>query len=209
MAVEITWLGHASFRLASPESVVYIDPWKRTTQPHDADVVFVSHSHYDHCSPPDVQRVCKDDTTIIAPVDAAGALGAARAVSPGETIQVGECTVEATAAYNVGKAFHPKSNNWCGAVFTLAGVRIYYAGDTDRIDEMNDLNNVDIALLPVGGTYTLNAEQAAKVCKMISPGRAIPYHWGDIVGSQADAQAFARAVGEKAKILQPGESITV
>ena len=209
MAVEITWLGHASFRLASPGCVVYIDPWKIAGRPRDADVVFVSHSHRDHLSPPDVQRVGKDDTTILAPPDAAASLAPARTISPGETIQIGELTVETTPAYNVGKAFHPKNRNWCGAVFTLAGVRIYYSGDTDRIREMDDLKDVDVALLPVGGTYTLNAAEAAQVCKTICPGRAIPYHWGDIVGVRADAQAFAEAAGVEVNVLQPGETITV
>jgi L-ascorbate metabolism protein UlaG (beta-lactamase superfamily) len=209
MSVEITWLGHASFRLAAEGRVVYVDPWKLNDSPHDADLVFVSHSHYDHCSPDDVRAVAKDDTTILAPADAAASLCPARAVAPGETIQLGELTVETVPAYNVGKKFHPKRQNWCGAVFTLGGVRIYYAGDTDRIDEMDDLKNVDVALLPVGGTYTLNADEAAEVCKAMSPRRAIPYHWGDIVGSRADAQAFADAAGVEVSILQPGDTITV
>jgi L-ascorbate metabolism protein UlaG (beta-lactamase superfamily) len=209
MSVDITWLGHASFRLAAPGCVVYVDPWKLTEPRHDADVVFVSHSHYDHCSPDDVRGVAKDDTTILAPADAAASLSSARAVAPGETIQLGELIVETVAAYNVGKTFHPKNQNWCGAVFTLGGVRIYYAGDTDPIDEMNNLKDVDVALLPVGGTYTLSAVEAADVCKMMSPRRAIPYHWGDIVGSRVDAQAFADAVSVEVNVMQPGETITV
>jgi L-ascorbate metabolism protein UlaG (beta-lactamase superfamily) len=209
MSVEITWLKHASFRLASEGCVVYIDPWKLTTKPHDADVVFISHSHYDHCSPPDVQNVGKDDTTILAPADAAASLAPVKTISPGETIQIGELTVETTASYNVSKAFHPKNQNWCGAVFILAGIRIYYAGDTDRIPEMDDLKDVDVALLPVGGTYTMNAVEAAQACKTICPRRAIPYHWGEIVGSQADAKAFAEAAGVEVNVLQPGDTITV
>ncbi|MBN1943520.1 MAG: MBL fold metallo-hydrolase [Phycisphaerae bacterium] len=209
MSVEITWLGHASFRLASPGCVLYIDPWKITGQPHDADVVFVSHSHYDHCSPPDVQHVGKDGTEILAPPDAADSLASARVIAPGETIRLSGATIEPTPAYNLRKPFHPKANGWCGAVFTLGGVRVYYAGDTDRIPEMDHLKNVDVALLPVGGTYTLNAAEAAEVCKAIGSPKAIPYHWGDIVGKLSDAQAFADAVGDAAHVLQPGETITV
>ena len=155
MPVEIQWINHASFRIAGAAGVLYIDPWKLSGSPHDADVVFVSHDHYDHCSPDDVAKVSKDDTTIVAPTGAAETLGAANAVTPGDRVTIQDITVEAVAAYNVGKQFHPKANNWCGAVVTIDGVRIYYAGDTDQVPEMSDLADIDVALLPVGGTYTL------------------------------------------------------
>ncbi|MBN1555863.1 MAG: MBL fold metallo-hydrolase [Phycisphaerae bacterium] len=209
MSANITWIGHASFRLAWEGCVVYIDPWKLPTHPHDADVVFISHSHYDHCSPEDVRHVATDAMEILAPTDTAGKLPSARAITPGETIRIGELTVETVPAYNIGKSFHPKQQQWCGAVFTREQIRVYYAGDTDRIPEMNELQNVDVALLPVGGTYTLDAKEAAEVCRTMSPRLAIPYHWGDIVGSQTDAQRFADAAGGGARILQPGETITV
>ena len=113
------------------------------------------------------------------------------------------------AAYNVGKAFHPKDNRWCGAVFTLAGKRIYYAGDTDLVPEMSELNDVDLALLPVGGTYTLDAGEAAAACKQIGCKAAVPYHWGDIVGSSQDAEKFAADAGCTVHVLRPGESLTI
>jgi len=209
MSVEITWIGHASFRIAGDGSVVYVDPWKLTDAPHDADVVFVSHSHYDHCSPEDIQKVSKESTTIIAPGDTITKLRAANAVTPGERLTVNDVTIEAVAAYNVGKAFHPKGNNWCGAVITIGGKRVYYAGDTDLIPEMNDLKDVDVALLPVGGTYTLNAAEAAKACSAIGCAAAVPYHWGDIVGSQSDARKFADSACCQTHVLQPGESMTL
>lgn len=208
MPVEIKWIGHASFRIAGGGSVVYIDPWKLADSPRDADVVFVSHSHYDHCSPPDVRKVAKDDTVIIAPGDTIKQLGAANAVTPGDRVTVKEITVEAVAAYNIDKAFHPKGNNWVGAVITVEAKRVYYAGDTDLIPEMSDLKDVGVALLPVGGTYTLNAEQAAQACKAIGCAAAIPYHWGDIVGSSADADKFAAAAC-RVHVLQPGQSVTI
>jgi len=209
MAVEITWLGHASFRLAGGGTVVYIDPWKLAGAPHDADLVFVSHSHHDHFSPPDIEKVSKDDTAIIAPGDVIEQLHAANAVTPGEQVSVKDVQVEGVAAYNIGKRFHPKANAWCGAVITLAGKRVYYAGDTDLIPEMSDLKDVDVALLPVGGTYTLDAAEAAEACEAIGCGLAVPYHWGDIVGSADDARRFASAAQCKVKILQPGESVTL
>jgi len=209
MPVEITWIGHASFRIAGAETVVYIDPWKLPDAPHDADVVVVSHAHYDHCSPDDVAKVSKADTAIIAPADTISQLKAANAVTPGESMTIKGVTVEAVAAYNVGKAFHPKANNWIGAVLTLDGKRIYYAGDTDLIPEMSDLKDVDLALLPVGGTYTLNASEAATACEVIGCKAVVPYHWGDIVGSADDAEMLAEAVSCTAHVLRPGQSVTL
>ncbi len=209
MSVEITWIGHASFRIAGAEGVVYIDPWKLTDSPHDADVVFVSHSHHDHCSADDVAKVSKDATAVIAPAETIAKLACANAVAPGENITIKGITIEAVAAYNVSKSFHPRSNNWCGAVLTLEGKRIYYAGDTDLIDEMSDLTDVDLALLPVGGTYTLDAARAAEACRAIGAKAAIPYHWGDIVGSVSDAEQFARSAGGEVHVLQPGDSISI
>jgi L-ascorbate metabolism protein UlaG (beta-lactamase superfamily) len=209
MSLEITWYNHASFRLAGAGCVVYIDPWKLPRAPHDADVVFVSHSHYDHCSPEDIKKVSRDETSLIAPADTIAKLSAANAVAPGERLTLHEVTVETVAAYNIGKTFHPAGNPWCGAVFTLAGLRVYYAGDTDLIPEMSDLRDVDLALLPVGGTYTLTAGEAARACEAIGCKRAVPYHWGDIVGEASDAETFARQAPCEVTILQPGQSVTI
>jgi L-ascorbate metabolism protein UlaG (beta-lactamase superfamily) len=205
MSTKIHWIHHASFRLSTPDCCLYIDPWKLTSEPHDADVIFISHNHYDHCSPEDIKKVSNDATAIIAPAETIKELHAANAVAPGERMTIKDVTIEAVAAYNVGKRFHPASNHWCGAVFTLGPQRIYYAGDTDLIPEMADLQDIDVALLPVGGTYTLDAAEAADACRAIDCPVAIPYHWGDIVGSMADAQAFHDAAGCEVRLLQPGE----
>ncbi len=209
MPVDVTWLGHASFRIAAEESVVYIDPWKLDVEPHDADVVVVSHSHHDHLSPEDVARVSNEDTAIVAPGDAVARLAAVNAVTPGDRLTIRDVTVEAVAAYNVGKQFHPKANNWIGVVLTIGDKRVYYAGDTDLIPEMSDLNDVDLALLPVGGTYTLTAEEAIEAGKAIGCAVAVPYHWGDIVGSEADARRFVEGAPCDARLLQPGETTTL
>lgn len=207
MSVEIKWLGHASFRISSDSTVVYIDPWKLSESPHDADVIFVSHSHYDHCSAPDIVKISKDDTAIVAPEDTIEKLHATNAVTPGENIYIKDVSIETVAAYNIGKTFHLRDSNWVGAVFTIDGKRIYYAGDTDLIPEMSDLKDVDLALLPVGGTYTLDGAQAAKACKSIGCKLALPYHWGDIVGTDSDADEFAQQADCEVKILQPGQSL--
>ena len=118
-------------------------------------------------------------------------------------------SVTGVAAYNPNKRFHAKGNNWLGFVIEIGSVRIYYAGDTDLTDEMKSLRDIDIALLPVGGTYTLNAFEAVRACEAISPKAAIPYHWGDIVGSAADAQAFTDNAPCPVHLLRPGDSVTV
>ena len=209
MAVEIKWISHASFRIESDREVLYIDPWKLPESPKDADIVFVSHSHHDHCSPEDVEKVVKDGTVVVAPGETVSALQGAEVIELGDQITVKSITIEAVAAYNIGKKFHPKANRWCGAVVSIGGKRIYYAGDTDLIPEMTDLSDIDVALLPVGGTYTLDAEEASKACKQIGCRAAIPYHWGDIVGSSSDAAAFASHAGCEVYVLQPGQSVMV
>lgn len=209
MPVEIKWINHASFRIAAGANVLYIDPWKVPDAPHDADVVFVSHSHYDHCSPIDIMKVAKPDTVILCPAETVRKIGSASAVDPGQETTVKEIVVETVAAYNIGKAFHPRGHNWCGAVFTIGGRRIYYSGDTDLVPEMSDLKDVDMALLPVGGTYTLDSAAAARACKAIGCKAAIPYHWGDVVGDRADADAFAQAAPCIVHVLEPGQSVTI
>ncbi len=207
MSVELTWFHHASFRVASAEAVLYIDPWKIDEARHDADLVFVSHSHYDHCSPEDISKVSGEKTAIVAPAETIEKLAAANAATPGESLYLKDIQIEPVAAYNVGKAFHPQENNWLGAVFTVTDKRIYYAGDTDLIPEMNDLREIDLALLPVGGTYTLDADQAAKAVRAIECRQAVPYHWGEIVGDIADARRFIEAVGDRGKLLEPGQTM--
>jgi L-ascorbate metabolism protein UlaG (beta-lactamase superfamily) len=128
---------------------------------------------------------------------------------PGLTVEFGNVKVSGVAAYNPDKQFHPKANNWAGFVIEVGSQRIYYAGDTDLTEEMKALKEIDIALLPVGGTYTMDAAQAAEATKYIKPKRAIPYHWGDIVGGRADAEKFAAAAECKVQILSPGETTNI
>jgi L-ascorbate metabolism protein UlaG (beta-lactamase superfamily) len=211
MSLEITWLKHASFRLASKkdETVIYIDPWKIAAQPHDADVVFISHDHFDHCSPQDVKNISKPDGIVIGPADAAGQFSTGKAISPGQSIILGPITIEAVPAYNIGKTFHPKEKGWCGAIISLAGQRVYFAGDTDFIPEMKELHDIDLALLPIGGTYTMTATEAARACGDIKPSRAIPCHWGEIIGQKDDAKTFAGLAPCPVTILQPGQTFSI
>lgn len=203
MAVTIQWLNHATFRLSNGK-IIYIDPWKIAAS-DKADVVIVSHSHFDHLSPDDVARVSGPQTQVVTTPDCAEKIaGVVHSVKPGDTVAIQEVTIEAIPAYNPHKQFHPKANGWIGVVVTLEGKRIYYAGDTDLIPEMDGLTDIDVALLPVGGKYTMDAAEAAQATKRFRPRRAVPYHWGDIIGGRSDAEAFVQAAGCLVTVLQPG-----
>jgi len=199
------WLGHDSFRLDGPP-VIYFDPWKLPPGSPAADLVLVSHEHGDHCSPADVKKVSGPKTTVIANPTAATKLPGARILRPGEHLTVGQAIVEAVPAYNVskfrspGNPFHPKQAEHNGYIVTVGDERLYHAGDTDHIPEM-DSWECDVALLPVSGTYVMTAEEAAEAAKAIKPRVAVPMHWGDkeVVGTLADAERFKKLC-EKAGI---------
>jgi L-ascorbate metabolism protein UlaG (beta-lactamase superfamily) len=209
MSVKLQWFGHASFKISGGSDVIYIDPWKLKDAPHDATLVLISHSHYDHLSAPDIAKVSGHDTKLIAPGDVVKQLKKGEVLKPGQSIDVNGIKITGVPAYNPAKQFHPKSNNWLGFVVEISGKRIYYAGDTDATDEMKALKNIDLALLPAGGTYTMDANEAAEATRQFKPKQAIPYHWGDIVGSQADADKFAKSAACPVKVLSPGGEMTV
>jgi len=209
MGITIQWLGHASFKISQKDAVIYIDPWKLKEEPHDATLVLVSHSHSDHYSAGDIAKVRGPATKLIASADVAAKEGAGEALTPGLLIQSGDVRITGVPAYNPDKRFHSKQNNWLGFIIEAGGKRIYYAGDTDLTDEMKALKNIDLALLPAGGTYTLNADEAAEAANLIKPKMAIPYHWGDIVGRQDDAEKFAKSAGCEVKVMKPGQTLRV
>ncbi|MER3544719.1 MAG: Zn-dependent hydrolase [Chloroflexota bacterium] len=190
MLDKLHWLGHDSFRIDGPP-VIYIDPWQLQGRPPQADLVLVSHDHYDHCSPGDVNRVRGPKTVVIANPSAAAKLGRdVRVIRAGETQTIGDVTVEAVPAYNIGKRFHPKEAGGVGYIVTVGGTRLYFAGDTDLIPEMDQIR-CDIALLPISGTYVMTAEEAARAAGRIQPKIAIPMHYGaGVAGSEADARRF-------------------
>lgn len=209
MAVQLKWLGHASFRISEANTVIYIDPWKLKESPHDATLVLVSHSHSDHYSADDIAKVSGMTTKLVAAGDVIQQYGKGQVLKPGQTIEAAGVKLTGVPAYNPAKKFHPRANNWLGIIVEIAGKRIYYAGDTDLTNEMKALKNIDLALLPVGGTYTMTADEAADATKQFKPKQAIPYHWGDIIGGRADADAFAQKAACKVKVLEPGESMTI
>jgi L-ascorbate metabolism protein UlaG (beta-lactamase superfamily) len=199
MAKKIVWLGHDSFRVDA-EKVVYFDPYQISGGPK-ADLILVSHDHFDHCSPDDVVKVQQPKTVVITEKDSAKKLkGDVRVVKPGDTLSVGGVKVEAVPSYNVDKNFHPKKNGWLGFIVEMEGVRIYHAGDTDFIPEMKDFQ-VDIALIPVSGTYVMTADQALKATLAMKPKLAIPMHYGAIVGNEQDAEKFKKGLEGKVEVL--------
>jgi L-ascorbate metabolism protein UlaG (beta-lactamase superfamily) len=209
MSITIHWFGHASFRISGSKTV-FIDPWKLPPGSGPADVVIVSHSHYDHLSPEDVASLRGKDTAVLAPPDCLSKLkGKVTSIAPGQLHELVGVRVETVPAYNVHKQFHPKASGWVGVVVTLDGKRVYYAGDTDHVPEMGQLKSIDVALLPVGGTYTMNAAEAAAAVKAIKPARAVPYHWGDIVGARKDADDFAAKAGCPVTVLTPGGDLAL
>ncbi len=202
----ITVFTHTSIRVVCGEKVVYSDPFQMREAPHDADIVLFTHSHYDHFSPEDVEKVAKEGTVFVAPESMKGEAmkgipggKGLMTVSPGAKLDVMGISVEAVAAYNVSKAFHPKKNGWVGYVIEYEGVRTYIAGDTD-INEDNKKVRCDIALVPSGGTYTMNAREAAELVNIIKPEIAIPTHYGSIVGKDSDAREFSELVDKGIRV---------
>jgi L-ascorbate metabolism protein UlaG (beta-lactamase superfamily) len=207
--VEITWLKHDAFLLKGDGIVVAIDPYELRSVPEKADLVLVTHDHFDHCDPNSVRLVAKPDAVIVAPQNAASKLGKnVRVVKAGDVLTEKGVTIKVVPAYNVHperQRFHPKNYGGVGYLITLAGKTVYHPGDTDLIPEMDNLGQVDIALLPVSGTYVMDAQEAAEAVKRIKPTHVIPMHYGSIVGSKADAEKFAQLVAGQTTvhILEP------
>ncbi len=189
MIEKIKWLGHAGFKIKSGKTV-YIDPFK-ISEAEPADIIIITHEHFDHLSPEDIKKIQTKSTIIVTPPDCKSKIsGNIKAISPGQSVLVDGIKIEAVPAYNTNKDFHPKGNGWVGVIINMDGKRIYHAGDTDDIPEMSNLKNIDIALLPVSGTYVMTAQEAANAANRFMPKVAVPMHYGSIVGSRQDAEMF-------------------
>lgn len=197
---KIHWLGHASIRIDASKTI-YFDPWK-IKGGKQADLILITHDHYDHCSPDDVKKIQGKETVIVTVKGCADQLkGNIKIVKPGDKIEPFKgVKVEVVPSYNRAKQFHPKAKGYAGYIVEVDGVRVYHAGDTDFIEEMKTFK-VDIALLPVGGTYTMDWKDAVEAARALNPKVAIPIHWGDIVGSEEDAKSFCDALKDKSVLL--------
>lgn len=198
----ITINTHSSIRLQTPQgTVIYVDPYGFTAEPHDADLILITHTHFDHFSPEDIARVRTPNTVFVMPaynmrefIDAGFTNERATFLVPHETATpLPGIKVETVPAYNVSKRFHPKDAAWVGYVVDMGGTRVYIAGDTDDLPE-NRTIECDVALVPVGGTYTMDAREAAAFVNALKPTVAIPEHYGTVAGSAGDGKAFAKLV---------------
>ncbi|MBI3788451.1 MAG: MBL fold metallo-hydrolase [Ignavibacteriales bacterium] len=203
----IHWLGHASFRIEDGATQIYIDPWKLPPGLPKADIVFVTHAHYDHFSIEDIAKIKKDGTAFFVPKDVAYQLkGTVISVAPGQSYNVGDLKIKTIAAYNIGKQFHPKQNNWVGYIISLSTEqKIYHSGDTDSTPEMRTVVT-DFALLPCGGTYTMSGKEAGEAANIFKPHTVIPMHWGDIVGTQEEAEEVKKTFKGETIIKKPERS---
>jgi len=207
--IDLRWLGNASFLLDIGKKI-YIDPYQ--IEGEEADIILITHPHYDHCSIEDIKKLAKSGTTIVCTPDCQSKIARLdgevelKLIDVGQTLEVSGVKIGAIPAYNVNTTNHSKEERWVGYLLKVGEIVVYHAGDTDLIPEMEKLQGkVTVALLPVGGTYTMNAKQAAEAATIIKPELAIPMHYGEVVGSRADAEEFVRLCqeqGVKAQILE-------
>lgn len=197
---------HTSIRISGGSGIVYIDPFQMKEEPKDADFILVTHDHYDHFSPEDIAKVAKGDSVLVVPenmkqkasLEGAG-IGKVVTVTPGKPYDIDGLKIETVPAYNKLKPFHPKSAGWVGYIVIMDGKRIYIAGDTDVTKEAKQVK-CDIAMIPVGGTYTMDAGKAADLVNTIRPKVVIPTHYGTVVGKPGDADAFAAKVNKEVRV---------
>lgn len=196
MLQNIQVLGHNALRFVG-EKILYVDPFQLKEVERDADLVLITHSHYDHYSPEDIARISRPDTLLILPEEMRTTEksweGRVLYVKPDRTYEAAGVAFETVRAYNRDKAFHPKEKDWVGYILHWNGRRYYVAGDTDDTPEAEQVR-CDVAFLPVGGTYTMNVEEAAALARKLRPRLAVPVHYGSIVGDKEDGLRFAEAL---------------
>ena len=206
MTEKIRVFTHNSIGIESDAGMIYVDPFQKKDSPKDASFILITHDHYDHFSAEDIEKVAGPDTVLIVPEkmkgkagEAAGMVRKTVTVKPNEAYEIEGLKIETVAAYNTLKPFHPKSAGWVGYILLVDGKRIYIAGDTDATKEAKAVK-CDIALVPVGGTYTMDAKKAAELINELRPEVAIPVHYGTVAGKPTDGDAFAAMVKEPVKV---------
>ncbi len=197
MLKDIEVLCHSSIKI-NKEKVIYIDPFKIDKNYNDADIIFITHDHYDHYSEEDIDKVKNKDTVIVAPEELLTKIlrkgfrqDCIITVEPNKEYMTQGIIFETIPAYNINKQFHPKENGWVGYIIEIEGVRYYIAGDTD-ITEENKKVKCDVAFIPVGGTYTMDYKEAATLVNELKPKIAVPIHYGSVVGTKQDAIDFSK-----------------
>ena len=197
MLENVQVLFHSSIKITEGK-VIYIDPYGIDKNYNDADIIFITHDHYDHYSEEDIDKVIKENTSIVAPEELFTKLirkginpNAITTVEPKEEYMVQGIKFETIPAYNTNKTFHPKENDWVGYIIDIKGVKYYISGDTDITEESKKVK-CNVAFVPVGGTYTMDAKEAAQLINIIKPEIAIPIHYGSVVGTNEDAEEFIK-----------------
>lgn len=197
MLNNIEVLYHSSIRI-NKEKTIYIDPFKIDRNYNDADIIFITHDHYDHYSEEDIDKVINENTVIVIPEELLTKVlkkginkNAIITVKPNQKYMVQGIKFETVPAYNTNKTFHPKENGWVGYVIEINEIKYYIAGDTD-ITEENKKVKCDVAFVPVGGTYTMDFKEAAQLVNEIQPKVAVPIHYGSVVGTKQDAEEFIK-----------------
>ena len=200
--IEIKWLGHDGFKIKNSK-IIYIDPFKINDN-EKADLILITHEHYDHLSLEDINKISNKNTIIIAAEICKNKINVnykkIKLVKPGDKLKIDDIQIESVYAYNPSKQFHPKKDLRVGYILTINKTRIYHAGDTDIIPEMNDLENIDIALLPVSGTYVMDVNEAVEAVKIIKPKIAIPMHYGSIIAGIREAEEFKNLASKYCKV---------
>jgi L-ascorbate metabolism protein UlaG (beta-lactamase superfamily) len=204
MLENVEVLYHSSIKIKG-NKIIYIDPFKIDKDYNDADIVFITHDHFDHYSEEDIDKVINENTTIIIPEELLTKIlrkginkNAVITVESNKEYMVQGIKFETIPAYNTNKTFHPKENDWVGYIITLDGIRYYIAGDTD-ITKENRKVKCDVAFVPVGGTYTMNYSEAAELVNIIKPKIAVPIHYGSVVGTKQDATNFIKLLHSSIK----------
>ena len=197
--IQIDWLGHSSIFIKSKNKIIYIDPYDLQGEREKADIILITHNHYDHCSIADIKKLIKKGTIAVISADCQSTINKSsieihtKILEPKSSTSIDDIKILAFPAYNTNKPFHPKDEYWNGYVLDIDGTRVYHSGDTDLISEMNNLSGkVDIALLAVGGTYTMDSAEASKAALVIKPKIAIPIHYGKVVGKDVSALNFVQ-----------------
>ena len=206
MLNNIEVLYHSSIRI-NKEKTIYIDPFKIDRNYNDADIIFITHDHYDHYSEEDIDKVINENVVIVIPEELLTKVlkkginkNAIITVKPNQKYMVQGIKFETVPAYNTNKTFHPKENDWVGYVIELNDVKYYIAGDTD-ITEENKKVKCDVAFVPVGGTYTMDFKEAAQLVNQIQPKVAVPIHYGSVVGTKQDAEEFIKLLHTNIKCI--------
>jgi len=197
--LEITKYQQSSIKIKTHNLIIYLDPYKVTDEP--GDLILITHEHFDHFDKVSIFKLQKEKTLVIAPEYLASRIaGNVRGIKAGETLEVLKTKLSTYSSYNIGKSYHPKERGDLSFLIEIMGKRIFFSGDSDKTPEMEGLENIDLAFLPIGDTYTMSEEEAAQAVAVIKPKIVIPMHYGQIAGG-GDPQKFASLVGENAKVM--------